>query len=482
MTARRSPWALRRTLVVATVAFITLSALVIGVVSVFSVQSILMGRIDKQLTEATSRSAASIEHGDPGTGSAPDFISSLGQSVGTLGAVTVDDTVVAGGYLDSNLNIPPLSQHQATALQDAKIGSHPTTVYLGPGLGNYRALAVPVDARVSIIVGLPLADIESTISELILVVLAVAVGVLVISGGGAYALVRLALRPLDRVTAAATTVSTMTLDRGEVALAVRVPTDDPEGVTEVGRVAAATNRMLEHVSHALQARQASEDKVRRFVSDASHELRTPLASIRGYAELTRMSGEEIPDDTRYALGRIESESRRMTDIVEDLLLLARLDEGREFETAPVDLTELVTDAVSDARAASSEHVWQLTTPSQPVIVGGDRQRLFQVVLNLLTNARVHTPEGTAVETELSLQGRDAVITVTDNGPGIDPEMVDAVFERFVRGDSSRARSTGSTGLGLAIVHGVVAAHGGTSSVTSEPGRTQFRIVLPVRSA
>lgn len=464
----------------ATVAFITLSALVIGLVSVFSLQSILLNRMDRQLVEAGARAAASVGQHAPDSTGGPDFIGSLGQSIGTLGAVSVDGTVVAGAYLDRNLESPYLDNQQLAALQAGDIGTHPTSISLDAKLGNYRVVAVPLDQHVAIIIGLPLADIEATISELILVVAIVALGALVLSGAGAYGLVRLTLRPLERVTAAATTVSTMTLDRGDVALAVRVPDDDTDPHTEVGRVGLAINRMLEHVSHALQARQSSEDKVRRFVSDASHELRTPLASIRGYAELTRMSGETIPDDATYALGRIESESRRMTDIVEDLLLLARLDEGRQLDDAAVELSGLVEDAVSDARAAAGDHEWHVVVPEHPVTVRGDQGRLFQVIVNLLANARVHTPAGTTVVTELSdAGGEDAVITVADDGPGIDPEAIDTVFERFVRGDSSRARTTGSTGLGLAIVLGVIAAHGGESSVTSEPGETIFRISLPL---
>lgn len=397
--------------------------------------------------------------------------------------MSVDGTIVAAAYLDSNLNSPVLTGRQVAELQDAHIGSAPTTVYLGATLGNYRAVALKLDSHVSIIVGLPLADLEATISELVLAVLAVTVTALVLAGAGAYALVRLSLRPLERVAGAATAVSSMTLDRGEVALAVRVPDADADDSTEVGRVGAAINRMLEHVSHALTARQASEDKVRRFVSDASHELRTPLASIRGYAELTRMGGQELPEDAAYALGRIESESQRMTSIVEDLLLLARLDEGRQLEREPVDLTSVVADAVSDARASAPDHSWRIADGGGAVVVLGDRQRLFQIVMNLLANARVHTPAGTNVTASVTVEGeseaRRAVVTVHDDGPGIDPDLVGAVFERFARGDSSRTRATGSTGLGLAIVQGVAAAHGGAASVTSEPGSTTFRIELPL---
>jgi two-component system, OmpR family, sensor kinase len=249
------------------------------------------------------------------------------------------------------------------------------------------------------------------------------------------AIVRVALRPLDRVAATATEVSELPLDRGEVALAVRVPEGDSDPSTEVGRVGAAFNRMLGHVASALTAREASERKVRTFVADASHELRTPLASIRGYAELTRRGGHVLPDDVVHALARVESESVRMTGLVDDLLLLARLDDGRSLEERPVDVTALLADAVSDAHAAGQDHDWHLDLPDEPVIVPGDAVRLHQVIANLLTNARVHTPAGTRVDAALSTTPDAAIITVADAGPGIDEKVRDTVFERLARGDS-----------------------------------------------
>jgi two-component system OmpR family sensor kinase len=240
--------------------------------------------------------------------------------------------------------------------------------------------------------------------------------------------------------------------------------------------------MLGHVASALTARQASENKVRQFVADASHELRTPLAAIRGYAELTRRGDHELPDDVVHSLGRVESEATRMTSLVEDLLLLARLDEGRDLESDPLDLSRLLIDAVSDAHAAGPEHEWSLDMPEEPVLIDGDDARLHQVVANLLANARVHTPDGTDVVTAVSIEGEDAVITVTDDGPGIPEDLQPVLFERFARGDSSRSRAAGSTGLGLAIVAAVVEGHDGTVTVQSEPGRTQFRVTLPLSRA
>jgi len=294
------------------------------------------------------------------------------------------------------------------------------------------------------------------------------------------AVVRVALRPLGRVAATATRVSELELAKGEVSLAERVPDADTDIHTEVGPVGAALNRLLGHVEGALVARQASEDKVRQFVADASHELRTPLASIRGYSELTRRGGHTLPDDVVRSLSRIESESIRMTSLVEDLLLLARLDAGRELVLGEVDLVPLVVDAVSDAHAAAPDHEWLLNAPDGAVVVTGDGGRLHQVVANLLANARAHTPAGTRVTTTLAVDGDDALITVQDDGPGISPGLLPVLFERFARGDGSRSRATGSTGLGLAIVAAVVEAHGGTVSVESTPGDTRFVVRIPLR--
>jgi two-component system OmpR family sensor kinase len=291
--------------------------------------------------------------------------------------------------------------------------------------------------------------------------------------------VRLTLRPLERVASTATRVSELPLDRGEVALAVRVPDADADPRTEVGRVGAAFNRMIEHVASALNAREASEKKVRTFVADASHELRTPLASIRGYAELTRRGGHDLPEDVVHAIGRVESESVRMTALVEDLLLLARLDEGNAIEGADVDISRMLIDAVSDATVAGPDHEWELDLPTEPVLVHGDRARLHQVVANLLANARTHTPAGTVVTAALRSVAGSALIEVSDTGPGIEPDLMPTIFERFVRGDGSRSRASGSTGLGLAIATAVVEAHGGSIQVESAQGRTVFRVIVPI---
>jgi two-component system OmpR family sensor kinase len=291
--------------------------------------------------------------------------------------------------------------------------------------------------------------------------------------------VRLSLRPLRRVAATASRVTELPLGSGDVTLAERVPDANPR--TEVGQVGAAFNRMLEHVEAALARRAASEARLRRFAADASHELRTPLAAIRGYAELARRHPGPVPADIEHALSRVESESVRMSMLVDELLLLAQLDAGRPLAREPVDLTRLALDATSDAQVAASDHRWLLELPDEPVMVLGDEHRLHQVLANLMSNAAKHTPPGTTVTVALArTPGKPGAVelSVTDDGPGIAPDLQSTLFERFVRADTSRSRAAGSTGLGLAIVDAVTAAHGGSVKLTSEPGRTRFTITLP----
>ncbi len=371
-----------------------------------------------------------------------------------------------------------LSASQAAAFAGVPRDGHPHTLRV-PGLGEYRveSAAAVADGTITL-VGLSTAGTEDTLSTLLWVEVSVAAAGLVAAGLAGAALVRIALEPLRRVAATATRVSELPLHRGEVALHERVPDDGTDPRTEVGQVGAALNRMLGHVGSALHARQESETRVRRFVADASHELRTPLASIRGYAELTRRGREPVGPDTRHALGRIESEAARMTTLVEDLLLLARLDAGRPVERAEIDLSPLVVDAVSDARAAGRDHVWRLDLPDDPALLHGDAPRVQQVLANLLANARTHTPPGTTVTARVRRGLGTVLLEVEDDGPGIPPDLQAHVFERFARGDASRSRVAGSTGLGLAIVASVVTAHGGRVTVESEPGRTVFQVLLP----
>ncbi len=476
---------LRRRLVLGIVALLAVVSVVIGIASVAFLRGNLMGQLDRQVMQSADRTLGAIQgrYGGGG-GGGPDGDSGLerGQGAGTLVAIAVDDTVPYARFLDVQGGQQGLSDDQKAQLLAVETDAGPETVDLGGDLGNYRVLAESISLDSTVITGLPQRNVDSTIAQLVTVIVLVTLLGIAFAVVAGTAVVRRALRPLDRVAQTATDVAALELDRGDVALAVRVPTKDTDRRTEVGKVGYAINGMLGHIASALSARRESENRVRRFVSDASHELRTPLASIRGYAELTRMVGHELPDDVVHALGRIESESTRMTAIVEDLLLLARLDEGRELERAPVDLTRVLLDAVSDAHAAGRDHEWDLDLPEEPVTVLGDGSRLHQVIVNLLANARVHTPAGTRVTTSLELEHGEtpmAVVRVTDDGPGIDPALLPTLFERFVRGDDSRSRATGSTGLGLAIVQGVVAASGGSVGAESRPGHTVFTVRLPV---
>jgi two-component system OmpR family sensor kinase len=487
----RAPWTLRRRLVVAMVATLTLVSLAIGAASVAILRANLMDGLDTQVVNAAQRS--STELGErPGsdfsttTPTASDALNRPGQPPGTL-ALVYDGITVSAGFIDDSGTVVALSDDQVALLVTELRGalpqdgaSAPFSVSLGGDVGEYRVQAATARTGELYLIGLPVSSVTGTATQLAIIIGIVSLVGIVVVALLATAIVRLALRPLQRVTETATRVSELPLDRGEVLLVDRVPAADTDPRTEVGRVGAALNRMLDHVDLALETRQASERKVRQFVADASHELRTPLASIRGYSELTRRSGHELPPDTIHAIGRIESESVRMTGLVEDLLLLARLDEGRELEHDPVDLTRLLVDVVSDAHAAGPDHTWDLDLPEEPVLAAGDGPRLHQVFANLLANARVHTDAGTRVEVALVTEGGRAVVTVTDDGPGIPENLRATLFERFARGDSSRFRGTGgSTGLGLAIVQAVVTAHHGDVTVDSRPGRTSFRVDLPL---
>lgn len=476
----RERWTLRRRLVVGIVALLAAVSTIIGAVSVVTLRGFLIDRLDSQLAAASIRSEnAIIGIGPDSRPQASAYLSIPGQPEGTVGAI-VQGNFVTGAVLDREGNSVPLTLDQARALARVATDAEARTADLGAGLGEYRVIVESVGS-IRLIVGLPMSSVDATVWQLALVITLVSIAGLAAAGLAGAFTVRLSLRPLDRVVSTATRVSELPLDRGDVALVDRVAIEDANPGTEVGRVGAAINRMLGHISSALTARQESEKKVRDFVADASHELRTPLAAIRGYAELTRRGGHDLPPDVVHAMGRVESESVRMTALVEELLLLARLDEGRELDSHDVRLDEVLGDAVSDARAADPERDWVLRLPEDAVVLHGDSSRLHQVFANLLGNARTHTPAGTTVTTTLRVESdtREAIVEVHDDGEGIDPGLLGSVFERFARADGSRSRSAGSTGLGLAIVRAVVEAHGGSSSVRSEPGSTTFRVALPL---
>jgi two-component system OmpR family sensor kinase len=354
-----------------------------------------------------------------------------------------------------------------------------------PGFGGYRVLARRTTGSTGAVVsvtGLPTADVDSTLHNLVgweALLTLLGVG---IAGVVGVLLVRRQLRPLREVAGTAHAVAALPLASGAIEMTERVPARLTDEETEVGQVGAALNTLIQHVEESLRARHRSEQQVRQFVADASHELRTPLTTIRGYTELA--AGR--PDDeqaTKTALAKVQEEAGRMSALVEDLLLLARLDSGRALEQQQVDLIQLCLEAVSDARVVSPDHHWRLVLPTDgdpeepaPVQVPGDRLRLHQVITNLLTNARKYTPAGTTVTVTVRADG----FSVHDDGPGFPPELIDHAFERFSRGDQSRHREhrDGGAGLGLSLVQAIVTSHGGTVTLASRPGSTSLSVVLP----
>ena len=497
--------------------------------------------------------------GPDGAKPVPAGLDAAGQPTGTLtliasgarddqndGGADLASSTVTAGYIDDDGRYQELTRAECEALLSLEANGRPVTVDIG-SLGSYRVLAAK-DAETGdiVITGLSMKVDNALVRTQLLIEGAIAVaGTLVVALAGRV-MVRSSLAPLARVACTAERVASQPLAHGEVSIDERVPEADLGSSLEVGQVGSALNTLLGHVDEALTARQRSETQVRQFVADASHELRTPLASIRGYAELIAREGADaaLPEEAVHALDRVHSESLRMTRLVEDLLLLARLDAGRELRRDEVDLVGILLDAVSDAHAAGPDHVWDLSLAvldppaglsedeledfePEPPLVQGDEARLRQVMVNLLANARVHTPAGSRVSVTLTRRpagegpppGPDApeagadepagraqprragasepgaargpeelVITIADDGPGIDPEVRSRMFERFARGDASRERRTGSTGLGMSIALAIIQSHGGTLTVDSQqapegspedaPHGTAFTVTLP----
>lgn len=492
------PVSLQARLMAAVIGFVSLILVVVAIITSATLGKTLEDRLQEQLngTAATTKSVVTSQANRMlplgGTFTAASALADY-----KVQGIDLLLMIVPPGMSASGVVVTPDSRREISgadiltitaALRDA----NSATVSL-PDFGSYRLTVSRTDNGVVVVTGLSRADVQRTMTMLFTVIALATLGGLLLLALTTALTISMGLRPLRAVAATATRVAGQPLDRGEVSITERVPDYEADPRTEVGRVGAALNTLLDHVDSSLAARQRNEERMRRFVADASHELRTPLASIRGYSELSlkaiRQAEQADADqsartleNTTSALERIQAQSLRMTRLVEDLLLLARLDEGRELVSRDVDLAQLAVEALTDAQPTAPDHAWELDVPEEPVMLMGDAGRLHQVLANLLANARTHTPAGTTITLSLAVESGTAVLRVHDDGPGIDPQVRDELFARFARGDASRARQTGGTGLGLAIAKAIVEGHGGTVDVTSAPGDTTFTVRLPLETA
>jgi len=465
----RRPWTLQRRLIVTVVGITSLIMVLVGVSISLLLGTVLEGQLNAQIDALKSR-AANMR---------PLIMAGMSAE-----QILQEQPPATAAVTDAESGVVPLSEAQITELAEGLGQEGPLVIEL-EDVGTYRVVGLPLDGQTFVVAGVSRAEIVATTGQMLITIGLLTSGGLILLAAATAWTIRAGLAPLRAVADTAERVSRLPLDQGEVSIPERVPARQADPRTEVGRVGEALNTLLDHVGESLTSRQRNEERMRAFVADASHELRTPLASIRGYSELSlRALGKSHQPETietaEASLERIQAQSLRMTTLVEDLLLLARLDEGQELVYGTVDLTRLAIEAVGDARPAGPGHHWVLELADEPVQIAGDTGRLHQVAANLLANARTHTPDGTTVTVSVAREGASAVLRVHDDGPGIDRALRDELFERFSRGDRSRARHTGGTGLGLSIARAIVDAHGGTISVESIPGDTTFEVRLPAR--
>jgi two-component system OmpR family sensor kinase len=475
---------LRARLMLGLVGLVVAGLLVAGVVTYAALQSLLIKRVDDQLALGRFTVLHALndeqEHtGMRGPSSPPDLPG------GTYAELRTGDGQVVNHktfQLQTEPSAPPPPESTARpVVADSDVANAQTDrlVYLtvpgSGGVSRYEVLIerLPPDGNKVLVMAIPLTEVQDTLNYLLTLEAIIGGAVLLGMVGLAWWIIRVGLRPLERIGHTAQAIAHGDLSR-------RVQPATPR--TEIGRLGLALNGMLAQIESAFAERTRSEQRLRRFVADASHELRTPLTSIRGYAELLRRGADRSPQDSALARRRIEQEAVRMSALVDDLLLLARLDQGRPLERAPVDLQAIARDACADAGAVAPARAITLTAP-RPLVVSGDEMRLRQVVANLLRNALVHSPPGTPVEVAVGLQGGQAVLGVADHGPGLPDEAAARVFEPFYRADPGRGRDRGGSGLGLRIVAAVVAAHGGHVETSSTPGGgATFRVFLPLPPA
>jgi two-component system, OmpR family, sensor kinase len=464
---------LRARLFFVTVGLVALGLLIADVVTYRALASSLSARVDDQLRQAETFAVAALHLSEPPWPPEAGPLSQIGPPPGSYAAVldgsgrVLDSRICCSGQ-DPNGPTPVLPNDLPGA-EGVEPGTARMDVPASDGGAGFRIEAVgPPPGGRTLVVAVPLAEMHSTLARLLAIEALVTIGVALVAGAFALWLVKIGLRPLETMGETAGAIAAGDLSR-------RVePADDD---TEIGKLGTSLNAMLTQIEAAFDERRASEDRLRRFVGDASHELRTPITSIRGYAELFRRGADTRPDDLARSMARIEAEAERMGVLVDDLLLLARLDQGRPLEREPVDLAPIVADAVDAARAIDGERVLEADLNGSATVIG-DAGRLRQVVDNLLENARIHTPAGTPTRVALRSDDGAAVLTIADDGPGMDPEVASKAFERFYRGDPTRARATGGAGLGLAIVAAIVESHGGSVRVLDAGAGTTVELRFP----
>jgi two-component system OmpR family sensor kinase len=462
---------LRARLLIGVIALVVLGLLISDVATYKALQGSLLNRIDTQLQ--TGRiTAVSALGGPPGEHGGVNFpVGTVVELIDSNGTVISGQVVYLRGTTPSTAR-PVLPKSLPNAGQDTP--SAPFTVAGTGGVEQFRVTTWPEGSFRGdfVVLAIPMSDEQSTLDQLLILEATISLGIVIATGVLAFFLVRIGLRPLERMGDVAQHIAGGDLSR-------RVEPATPK--TEIGRLGLALNSMLNQIESAFAERTASNTRLRRFVADASHELRTPLTSIRGYSEMLRRGAAESPADAEVARRRIEEEAVRMSALVDDMLLIARLDQGRPLDVKPVDLQAIARDAADDARAVAPKRDIKLDAPSS-VIVPGDDIKLRQVLGNLVRNALVHTPPQTPVEIGVSTRDGQALLSVTDHGPGLKPDEVARIFEPFYRADPSRSRDSGGAGLGLSIVNAVVLAHGGQVNVreTSGGGAT-FEVELPLAS-
>ena len=486
------PHSLRRQLLLGVLAVVSVVLATVGLVSVLSLRGYVTAMSDADVVQSLDALSNSYtrylndQHTSAQRGTPPiaqAMLEFTDQTPGNVIAVLHNGVVIGSAVFSEDQARPaPADVVRAFEAQPWPApDAPPRTEQLG-SLGLYR-----VDNRDDgsdvLVVGVSLDRANRIIARKNITTTALVAAALAVTAGLTVWVVGYTLRPLRRVAATAAEVAAMPLTDGDRRISVRVRPEDTDPDNEVGIVGHTLNRLLDNVDSALAHRADSDLRTRQFITDASHELRTPLAAIQGYAELTRQDSSALPPTTEYALARIESEARRMALLVDELLLLSRLGEGEDLNPQDIDLADLVVNAVNDAAVAAPTHNWVKDLPDEPVWVRGDHARLHQLVSNLLSNARVHTPPGVTVTAGITCHrsGTEALyaeLTVADDGPGIDADLLPRLFERFARADTSRSNGSG-IGLGLAIVSSIVKAHHGSVTAESANGRTVFRVRLPM---